>query len=117
MSVRIVDAEYVLEHMGEMPIVDVRPGFMYGAGHIPTAVSMDFWFLKTQNGFTLPVRLEEFLGEMGVGLGDPLIVYCGSGQISAEACEVLEGQGFSELRHYAGGWSDWAADKSRPRES
>lgn len=116
MSTEIVDASYVLDHLGEIPIVDLRPEFMFDSSHVPGAKSIDYWFYKTQNGFTLPVRLAQFLGEMGVGASDPVIIMCQSGQTSTEACELLEEQGFTELRHYAGGFSDWASDKSRPRE-
>jgi len=115
-STEIVDASYVLDHLGEIPIVDLRPEFMFDSFHVPGAKSIDYWFYKTQNGFTLGTRLAQFLGEMGVGASDPVIIMCQSGQMSVEACELLEGQGFTELRHYAGGFSDWASDKSRPRE-
>lgn len=117
MSTQIVDAVYVQEHLGEVPIIDLRPEFMFDAYHIPDSNSIDFWFLKTQNGFTLPVRLSQFLNEKGIGLNDPVIIMCQSGQMSTEACEMLEDQGYTELRHYAAGWADWASDKSRPRSS
>lgn len=38
----IVDAEYVQSHIGEMPIVDVRPAEYYTAGHIPTAIDISY---------------------------------------------------------------------------
>ena len=115
MSTQIVDASYVQEHLEDIPILDLRPEFMFDAYHVPGAQNIDFWFYKTQNGFTLPVRLAQFLAEKGVGPSDPVIIMCQSGQMSAEACEMLEGQGFTEIRHYAAGWSDWASDKTRPR--
>ncbi len=116
MSTQIVDAAYVQEHLGEVPVVDLRPEFMFDSYHVPGAKSIDYWFFKTQNGFTLGTRLAQFLGEIGVGVSDPVVIMCQSGMMSAEAVELLEGQGFTELRHYEGGWSDWASDKSRPRE-
>ncbi|MBQ9953829.1 MAG: hypothetical protein IJO87_00120 [Eggerthellaceae bacterium] len=116
MSVQIVDAAYVAAHLEDEFLLDLRPEFMYDSTHIPGAKNIDFWFLKTQNGFTLPTRLAGFVTEMGVGANDPIIVYCQSGQMSTEAVGMLEAQGFTEVRHYEAGWSDWASDRSRPRE-
>ncbi len=116
MSVLVVDAEYVSAHLGEEFLLDLRPEFMYDANHIPGAKNVDFWFYKTQNGFTLPTRLAGFVTDMGVGPHDPIIVYCQQGQMSAEAVAMLEAQGFSAVRHYEAGWGDWASDRSRPRE-
>lgn len=39
MSYEIVDADYVLEHLGKMPILDVRPKDMYLESRIPGALS------------------------------------------------------------------------------
>lgn len=114
MSTQIVGADYVQEHLEDVAIIDLRPEFMFDFAHIPGAHSIDFWFLKTQNGFTLPVRLSEFLAGLGVGLNDPVIVYCQSGEMSTEACGMLEGQGYTEVKHYAAGMSDWASDRERP---
>ncbi len=116
MSVQVVDAEYVAAHLEDEFLLDLRPEFMYDAYHIPGAKSIDFWFLKTQNGFTLPVRLAGFVSEMGVGANDPIIVYCQQGQMSSEAVEMLEAQGFTAVHHFEGGWANWASDPSRPRE-
>ena len=116
MSYETVDAGYVLAHLDDELIVDVRPEFMYDFAHIPGARSIDYWFLKTQNGFTLGTRLAQQLADMGASPADPVIVYSGDAVMSSEACELLEAQGYVRLRHYVAGWSDWASDTSRPRE-
>lgn len=117
MATQIVDAEYVLAHLGEEFIVDLRPEFMYNVAHIPGAKTIDYWYLKTQNGFTLPTRLAKFIGEMGASVNDPVIIYCQQGIMSSEAVPMLESQGFTEVRHYEKGWGDWMSDRSRPTES
>ena len=111
-----VDAEYVLSHMGEEPIVDLRPAFMFDSAHIPNACNIDFWALASQDGPDFPAHLEGLIGELGVGKGDPVILHCQMGVTSAQACAVLMERGFTELRHYAGGFEDWETDLFRPVE-
>lgn len=116
MATQIVDAEYVLEHIGKEFILDLRPEFMYNAFHVPGAKGIDFWFYKTQNVFTMPIRLMEFVTEMGASKDEPIIVYCYEGIMSEDATSMLESQGFTEVRHYSAGWKDWVSDPSRPTE-
>lgn len=111
-----VDAEYVLSRMGEEPIVDLRPAFMFDSSHIPNAHNIDYWSLASQDGPSFPEHFEGLLGEVGVGKGDPVILHCQMGITSAKACAVLMERGFTELRHYAGGFEDWGSDPFRPVE-
>ena len=111
-----VNAEYVLSHMGKEPIVDLRPKFMYEAEHIPGARNIDFWAYASQDASGLPDRLVRALADEGIGREDPVILYCAVGATSSRACAVLIGQGFTELRHYAGGYDDWTSDLFRPVE-
>ena len=111
-----VNAEYVLSHMGKEPIVDLRPAFMYDAEHIPGAKNIDFWSYASQDSPGMSVRLAALLDEMGVGKADPVILHCAVGMTSATACAMLIEQGFTELRHYVGGYDDWTSDSFRPVE-
>lgn len=116
MSTEIVDASYVLDHLGKVPIVDLRPGHVFELSHVPGAENVDYWSHKMQDGFSFSTRLTQLLRDVGVDASEPVIIMCQIGQTSTEACELLEERGFTELRHYAGGFSDWASDGSRPCE-
>lgn len=116
MSTEIVDASYVMDHLGKIPVLDLRPESMFDSSHVPGANNIDYWFHKTQDDSTLPMRLAQFLGDMGVAPSDPVVIMCQIGRTSTEACALLEEQGFTELRHYTGGFGDWVSDGSRPCE-
>ena len=42
MARETVDASFVKNSIGKLPIVDVRPEAMYREGHIPTAKNVDY---------------------------------------------------------------------------
>ena len=111
-----VDASYVSGHLGELSLIDLRPEFMYSNGHIPGAVNVDFMRLKAENGGGLSSALADSVVSLGVAKDEPVVLYCQIGMTSSSATALLEAQGFTEIRHYAGGWEDWSEDVSRPVE-
>ncbi len=112
----IVDAEYVLENLGKMPIVDVRPAFMYEESRIPGAVSVRLMEAKEADEDTAEYFMGKFI-EAGLDPASEFIVYCYDGGLAREACDLLESKGYVGQKCYAGSWIDWIADSSRPVEA
>lgn len=109
----IVNAHYVQEHIGEMPIVDVRPHEYYAAGHIPTAINISYGNAEKES-----VDRKEFVGKVlegafeaaGISKHDPVIVYCQSGYHAILAGNALAEEDFDQLRIYEDSFGDWAKD-------
>jgi thiosulfate/3-mercaptopyruvate sulfurtransferase len=86
------------------------------AGHIPGAISAPYADNLTPEGaFKSPAelraRFEALLGETPV---DHAAFYCGSGVTAAHNLIALEHAGLGEAKLYAGSWSEWITDSSRP---
>jgi len=86
------------------------------AGHIPGAVNYSYALNLDRDGCFLPrtelrARLLDVLGDTPV---EETVFYCGSG---VTACHNLLALAHADLgagRLYAGSWSDWCGDRSRP---
>jgi thiosulfate/3-mercaptopyruvate sulfurtransferase len=109
----IVDADHVRKHLesGAMQLIDARAADRFAgqnetidpvAGHIPGARNR--WFKENfnENGTLKPV--------------DPkrVVHQCGSGVSSAVNQLAMLHAGLGETPVYAGSWSEWVADPSRP---
>ena len=92
MSYEIVDADYVLEHLGKMPILDVRPKDMYLESRIPGALSAPLLEAKEAPEDTTEFFLREVL-DAGIDPTKDFIVYCYDGGLAREACDLLENAG------------------------
>jgi thiosulfate/3-mercaptopyruvate sulfurtransferase len=53
-------------------------------------------------------------GLNGEAIAAEAVVYSGSGVSSALFIALMEHAGLPVAKHYVGGWSQWAADRSRP---
>ena len=115
MSYEIVDADYVLEHLGKMPILDVRPKDMYLESRIPGALSAPLLEAKEAPEDTTEFFLREVL-DAGIDPTKDFIVYCYNGGLAREACDLLENAGNICQKCYEGSWIDWISDSSRPVE-
>jgi thiosulfate/3-mercaptopyruvate sulfurtransferase len=83
------------------------------AGHIPGARNAPMADLVGDHGLVPPASLRRLLDRHGARPGTPVGAYCGSGVVAAHlvlACEVAG----IPASLYAGSWSDWVADPSRP---
>ena len=111
----VVDAHYVEEHIGKMPLVDVRPTLRFDTGYIPTAVNirLDVAQMTDDAG----AELAEMFQDHGIGQHDAAIVYCQCGPHAKMACELLAEQGYDQLRLYQGSMDDWIKDPARPVET
>src|SRR5215207_7084869 len=77
------------------------------AGHIPGARNAPLPDLLQGQA------LHRRLADLGVGEGGPVGAYCGSGVVAAHLVLALEAAGVPAAL-YAGSWSDWITDPSRP---
>jgi thiosulfate/3-mercaptopyruvate sulfurtransferase len=83
------------------------------AGHIPGARNAPMADLVGDHGLVPPASLRRLLDRHGARPGTPVGAYCGSGVVAAHlvlACEVAG----IPASLYAGSWSDWVTDPSRP---
>jgi rhodanese-related sulfurtransferase len=89
-----------------LTIVDVLPASSYVEWHIPGAISLPLELVASHARELLPNRDAE------------IVVYCGNPQCerSAHALEQLNELGYSNVRYYRGGLSDWIESKG-PTES
>lgn len=127
--VRVVDAAQVQALRGDASrlLVDVRAPERYRgeqepidpvAGHIPGALNR-FWQANltsaTEGKFKSARDLRTELDALRDGHAPTqLVVYCGSGVTSCHLLLALEIAGLPGAALYAGSWSEWVADRSRP---
>jgi thiosulfate/3-mercaptopyruvate sulfurtransferase len=91
------------------PAVDPRPGHIPGALSAPWAGNLD-----AAGRFRPAAELRQ-LYRAADGRG--AVAYCGSGVTSCHDLLAMELAGIGETALYAGSWSQWAADPSRPAET
>lgn len=83
------------------------------AGHIPGA-RHSFWKanLDAEGRFrSVKELMDRFEPLQGA---EEIIVYCGSGVTACPNVLALREAGFTNVKLYAGSWSDWISDASRP---
>ncbi|MFB8119975.1 sulfurtransferase [Streptomyces sp. NPDC056465] len=104
----LLDARAAERYRGEVEPLDRV------AGHIPGAVSAPTTQNVEEDGRFLPAdALAARFTELGAGSGTPVGVYCGSGVSGAHEVLALELAGH-RASLYAGSWSEWSSDESRP---
>jgi thiosulfate/3-mercaptopyruvate sulfurtransferase len=109
---QLVDARAPERYRGETEPIDKTPG------HIPGAVNHFFQRNLDEHGLfqtpeQLRARLKESLGEAAA---ERVVCYCGSGVTACHNLLALEHAGLKGAKLYAGSWSEWSADPSRPVE-
>ena len=120
----VVDARYVADHLesDDMMLVDARAADRFAgqnetidpvAGHIPGATNRPFKENFSSSG---QFRHADDLRTDFEALGDPhrIVHQCGSGVSAAVNALSMEIAGLHGWRIYAGSWSEWIADRSRP---
>ena len=102
---RLVDVRAAERFRGDVEPIDPV------AGHIPGALNLPAGELFTAEGTLLPVaELRARLAPLGPGDA----VSCGSGVTAAQVLWALDVAGIDGVALYAGSWSDWISDPSRP---
>jgi len=125
----VIATTEVLEGLGKdgRVLVDVRASERYSgefepidsvAGHVPGSVNYPLQLNLSQNGQFNPVQqIRDGLQGLSKNLVAKDVVYmCGSGVTACHALFAAELAGLGGSRLYAGSWSEWIRDPSRPAE-
>jgi len=85
------------------------------AGHVPCAINRPFALNMEDGRFKSPVRLAAEYRELLQG-HDPsdVVMMCGSGVTACHNLLAMERAGLKGAKLYAGSWSGWISDPSRP---
>jgi len=87
------------------------------AGHIPGALNRFFKDNLVSGLFKSPETLrKEFTELLGSARAEDVIHQCGSGVTACHNLLAMENAGLDGSRLYAGSWSEWCADSTRPVE-
>ncbi len=95
---------------GNAVLLDTRSPVEFDQGHLPGAISWD-WFNAVPDGSWDCSRdageLRSELIALGMRPSDEVVVYCRSGMRAAHTYVVLRNAGFPRVRLYDGSWQDW----------
>jgi thiosulfate/3-mercaptopyruvate sulfurtransferase len=107
----LLDARAPERYRGDVEPVDPR------AGHIPGAVNAPFTeHIGPDGRWRSPEELAKRFADLGVEAGK-VGAYCGSGVTASSVVLALEVAGLGPAPLYAGSWSHWCTDPSRPVET
>lgn len=125
--VTLVDADTILSNLGKptQQVVDARGAPRYRgdvepldpvAGHIPGALNRPFTDNMTAEGFFKPadVLKAEFAQLLGQRDASSIVHHCGSGVTATPNVLAMEIAGLGRTALFAGSWSEWCSDPSRP---
>ncbi|KOX27169.1 MULTISPECIES: sulfurtransferase [unclassified Streptomyces] len=104
----LLDARAAERYRGDVEPIDRVGGHIPGAVSAPTTENVDAGGL-----FLAADALRDRFAALGAAEGTPVAVYCGSGVSGAHEVLALEIAGIPASL-YAGSWSEWSADPSRP---
>lgn len=122
---RLLGAEQVQERLavGDL-LVDARPADRFRGendfmdrvhGHVPGAMNRPYADNMQDGRFKSPVQLaEEFRALLDGRSPEQAIMMCGSGVTACHNLLAMERAGLGGAKLYAGSWSGWVDDPSRP---
>jgi thiosulfate/3-mercaptopyruvate sulfurtransferase len=86
------------------------------AGHVPGALNYAFTDSLAEDGrFRSPTEIRQRLqAVIGAAEGEDVIAMCGSGVTACHLLLAMEIAGLPGGRLYAGSWSEWVTDHTRP---
>jgi thiosulfate/3-mercaptopyruvate sulfurtransferase len=108
----LIDARATPRYRGEVEPLDPV------AGHIPGALNRPFGQNLGADGRFKPAAQlrEEFEQLLGARDAATVVHHCGSGVSAVPNVIAMELAGFGPTALYAGSWSEWCSDRSRPVE-
>ena len=90
-SITVIDSLRIEQARSEgVPLIDVRPAFMFDQAHIPGAVNVP-------------------LVNPDVKPEDDVVLYCQTGLHAGLAADTLAKEGFTDIELYSGSMNDWSA--------
>lgn len=105
----LLDARAAPRFRGEDEVLDRV------AGHVPGAVNRPYSQNLVDGRFKTPMQLaEEFRALLGERAPADVVAMCGSGVTACHNLLAMERAGFKGAGLYAGSWSGWISDVSRP---
>ncbi len=104
----LLDARAGERYRGETEPLDPRAGHIPGALNAPTTDNVD-----TDGRFLPAEHLRERFAALGIGQGDAVAVYCGSGVTAAHEIAALAVAGI-DAALFPGSWSQWSNEADRP---
>ncbi len=109
-SLRVVDARAPERYRGDVEPLDPV------AGHIPGALNRPLGLNLRPDGRFKPAQVlnDEFSALLAGGPMTSVVHSCGSGVSACHNLLAMRHAGLSGARLYAGSWSEWCADSSRP---
>lgn len=107
---QLVDARAAARYRGEMEPIDPV------AGHIPGAINLPTEDNLTTDGHFQPADAlrTRFLAVLAGRSPTAVVHHCGSGLTACHNLLAMEAAGLNGSRLYAGSWSEWIRDPSRP---
>lgn len=109
-SVRLLDARAEERFSGEIEPLDRIAGHVPGAINAPYEDNLDF-----SGELLSDEALREHYGALLAGARpENAIVMCGSGVTACHSLLAMQHAGLTGARLYAGSWSEWITDPSRP---
>ena len=107
---RLFDARAPERFRGEVEPIDRV------AGHVPGAVNRPYVANLETDGRLRPREqlAEEFRALLGDTRASDAVLMCGSGVTACHNLLAMEHAGIHGARVYAGSWSEWISDPSRP---
>lgn len=125
--VTLVDAQSVAQQLGRpsQTLIDARGTARFKgevepldpvAGHIPGALNRPFSENLSPDGTFKPAAQlkAEFMALLGGRDSATVVHHCGSGVSAVPNLLAMEIAGLGRTGFYAGSWSDWCSDPSRP---
>ena len=106
----LVDARAPERFRGEVEPIDPVAGHIPGARNLPA-----LQLLKADGTFLSADALRDHFAAIGVSPGEPVAVYCGSGVVATQEIFAMSLAGI-DAALYAGSWSEWITDPTRPVE-
>jgi thiosulfate/3-mercaptopyruvate sulfurtransferase len=108
----LLDARAPERYRGDVEPLDRVPG------HIPGAVN--YFFQQNVDEHGVFRRDDDLRAGLSATIGatpaDKVVCYCGSGVTACHNLLAMERAGMTGAKLYAGSWSEWASDPSRPVE-